>query len=251
MKTICLTNNKGGVSKTVTAINLASVLASHGNKVLLVDTDPQANLTSFFNSSYIEERGTSYDLFNGKAANPVQVRENIFLIPSESGLVAYEVEHHNDKERELALKKGLATVHQNFDVCIIDTPPAVCSILVNSLVAADFCLIPSTVDGFSIQGVIQIFDVLKKVQETMNKQVRLLGVFLTMYDNRRVTKQGEALMKEALGEKLMHSTIRNTCVVREACAEGKTLFEMKYNAVQEDFKALAEEVTARMKNTLK
>lgn len=246
MKTICVTNNKGGVAKTVTTANLAFLLASRGFKVLLVDIDPQANLTSFYGVQ--GDKGTTYDLMNSKEARPVQARENLFVLPSEGGLVAYEAEHVNDGAREHALKENLKQFNKGFDLCFIDTPPAVGSLLVNALVASDFCLIPSTVDGFSVQGISQVLEIFNSVKESFNKNLSFAGVVLTMYDKRNLTRNGEAFLREQFGGDVFTSTIRNTVAVREACTQGRTLFEAKYNPVQEDFKGVADELLTKIQN---
>lgn len=245
MKTICFCNNKGGVAKTVTAATLA-VLLARKKRVLLVDVDAQANATSLFGAS--DDGGTIYDALNERACVPVPVRERLDVVPASNGLVAYEVEHADDKKREQHLKDFLKQFGDKYDFCLIDTPPQTGALVVSALLASDFVVIPTTPDAFAVSGLVRILDVVDAVRLWYKKDVRLAGVLLTQYDRRRVTKAAEAAIRGQYGKDVFASTIRSASVVREAVTEQKTVADMtRKTAVADDFEAVCAELIRRTK----
>lgn len=245
MKTICFCNNKGGVAKTVTAATLA-VLLSRKKRVLFVDVDAQANATSLFGAS--ENAGTIYDVLNGRACDPVQVRDRLDVVPASNDLVGFEVEHANDKKREQHLNEYLQRFGDKYDFCVIDTPPQTGALVVSALLASDFVVIPTTPDAFAVSGLVRILEVVAAVRQWYNKDVRLAGVLLTQYDRRRVTSAADAAIRGKFGKDVFASTIRSASVVREAVAERKTVADLKRKtAVADDFEAVCAELIRRTK----
>ena len=245
MKTICFTNNKGGVAKTVTAATL-SVLLARKKRVLFVDCDAQANGTTLFGAA--TDDGTIYDALNGRKCSPVPVRPRLDVVPSENGLVAFEVEHANDKQRERRLSLYLEQYADKYDFCIIDTPPQTGALVVSALVASDFVVIPTTPDAFAVAGLVRVLQVLDAVQRSLKPSVRLAGLLLTQYDKRRVTAVAEKALRDAFGKDVFKSTIRSASVVRELVAEKKTVADVNRKLpVADDFEAFAAELMKRTK----
>lgn len=245
MKTICFTNNKGGVSKTVTAATVA-VLLSKKKRVLFVDLDAQTNGTTLFGAP--DDNGTIYDALNGRQCVPVPVRERLDVVPSSNDLVAFEVEHAKDTQREQRLQAFLSQYATKYDFCIIDTPPQTGALVVSALVASDFVVIPTTPDAFAVSGLVRVLDVLAQVQKHLNASVRLAGIVLTQYDKRRVTAAAEKALREAFKKDVFASTIRSAAVVREAVAEQKTVVDLKKRVpVTEDFEQMTAELLRRVK----
>lgn len=245
MKTICFTNNKGGVAKTVTAATVAVLLAKK-KRVLFVDCDAQANGTELFNAK--TDDGTIYDALNGKHCSPCPVRERLDVVPSENGLVAFEIEHAKDTRREQRLKEFLTQFADKYDFCIIDTPPQTGALVVSALVASDFVVIPTTPDAFAVAGLVHVLDVLDAVQKNLTASVRLAGIVLTQYDKRRVTAAAEQALRRAFGKDVFAAAIRSASVVRELVAENKTVADLKRKtAVADDFEAFTAELVRRTK----
>lgn len=245
MKTICFTNNKGGVAKTVTAATVA-VLLSRKKRVLFVDVDAQTNGTTLFGAS--DDGGTIYDALNGRQCVPVSVRPRLDVVPSSAGLVAFEVEHAKDTQREQRLKTFLSQYADKYDFCIIDTPPQTGALVVSALVASDFVVIPTTPDAFAVSGLVRVLDVLAQVQEHLTASVRLAGIVLTQYDRRRVTAAAEKTLRNAFGTDVFAATIRSAAVVREAVAEQMTVADLKKRVpVLDDFEQLTAELLRRTK----
>lgn len=245
MKTICFTNNKGGVTKTVTAATLAVIL-SRKKRVLFVDVDAQANGTTLFDAPVTN--GTIYDALNGRACVPVPVRERLDVVPAEAGLVAFEVEHAKDTQREQRLKAFLSQFRDKYDFCIIDTPPATGALVVSALVASDFAVIPTTPDAFAVAGLVRVLELLAQVRDRLSASVSLAGILLTQYDKRRVTIAAETMLRDAFGKEVFTSTIRSAAVVREAVTEKKTVADLKRKTpVLEDFERLAAEIVRKTK----
>lgn len=246
MKTICFCNNKGGVAKTVTAAT-AAVLLARKFRVLFVDVDAQANATSLFGVS--TENGTTYDAVNGRKCSPVPVRERLDVVPSESGLVAFDVEHANDKQREQRLTDFLKQYATKYDFCVLDTPPQTGALVVSALLASDFVVIPTTPDAFSVAGLVRVLDALDAVQMWYKKKVKLAGILLTQYDRRNVTRAAEAAIRGQFGKDVFSSTIRSASVVRELVAEQMTVADLKRKtAVADDFEAFVSELEERVKS---
>jgi len=245
MKTICFTNNKGGVAKTVTAATLAAILARK-KRVLFVDCDAQANGTTLFSAG--TDGGTICDALNGRQCVPVSVRPRLDVIPSENALVSYEVEHAKDARREQRLTEFLTQFGDKYDFCIIDTPPQTGALVVSAILASDFVVIPTTPDAFAVSGLVRILDVLDAVRQNLKPSVQLAGLLLTQYDKRRVTTAAEQALRNAFGKDVFKSTIRSASVVRELVAENKTVADVtRKTAVADDFEAFASELMKRTK----
>ena len=187
-KIVAIANQKGGVGKTTTAINLGSSLAAAEAKTLVVDVDPQANLTSGLGLRSKSQNGTIYDaLIDEKPVASIIVDtalEHLKAIPSERNLTGAEIELVGESRREFRLKDVLAPVVSDYDYVLIDCPPSLGLLTVNALVAADAVLVPLQCEFFALEGVSELMSTVERIQQSFNPGLTVEGILLTMYDER-------------------------------------------------------------------
>lgn len=245
---IAVINQKGGVGKTTTAINVASYLQKLGKSVLLVDLDPQGNATSGLGVPKTSTI-TTYEVLLGQAKLNEAIIEierlNIGLVPASETLAASEINLSAEPSREKKLKKALGNA--THDYVIIDCPPALGLLTVNALTASDWVLIPVQVEYYALEGLSQLLSVMQKVRQGLNPDLELLGVVGTMYDGR--TTLSEQVFKELekhFGEKLFKTVIPRNVRLAEAPSFGKTIHEHdKWSKGARSYKQLAKEINNR------
>ena len=222
MKTITLSNQKGGVAKTTTTGALASGLALRGYKVIAVDLDPQCNLSLGAGADILNMDQTLYDVFKGSAELPDLIQKTELgydLITGGLTLAGADMDF-TQTGREFMLKEALDSIRADYDFCIIDTPPTLGILTVNALTASDSVIIPLTADLYSIQGLSQLNLLIQRVRKYSNKGLRISGLLITRHDER--TNVSKALMDqitqtaEKLGTKVFSQPIRNSVAVRES-----------------------------------
>lgn len=250
-KKIAVINQKGGVGKTTTAVNLGTYLAKHGKKVLLLDLDPQGNATSGLGFNGNDINGCVYNVLIDSASihrvKKETKHENLHIAPASINLAAAEVELVAQLAREHKLKAALNEVADDYHYVIIDCPPSLGLLTVNGLVAADLVLIPVQAEYYALEGLGQLLSTVKRVRTSLNPNLDLLGVLVTMFDRRTtLSNQVHSELKKHFGDRVFDTIVPRTIRLAEAPSHGKSIHDYdKLSKGAFAYKNLAKEVIKR------
>ena len=247
-KAIAIANQKGGVGKTTTSINLSACLAEKGKKVLVIDTDPQGNTTSGFGIDKNNLEMTIYDLILGECSIGdciiKEVIKNISLIPSNVNLAAAEIELIGIDRKEYILKREVDYIKSEYDFIIIDCPPSLNMLTINAMTTADSVLVPIQCEYYALEGLSQLIHTINLVKERLNPELDMEGVVFTMFDSRtNLSMQVVENVKENLNQRIYNTLIPRNIRLAEAPSHGMPIssYDAK-SAGSEAYMLLAEEV---------
>lgn len=247
-KVISISNHKGGVGKTTSAINIGAGLNLLKKKVLLIDLDPQANLTQSL--GLINQDRNIYGALKGEyKLQPIEILKGLDIIPSTLDLSGAEIELSSEPGREYILKELIEPVRASYDFIIIDSPPSLGLLTINSFTASDEILIPLQAQYLALQGLAKLVEVVDKIKGRLNKSLRVGGVFITQYDSRKVLNRDVVDTIQAhFKDEVFKTKIRDNIALAEAPSQGLDIFRYSSKSYgAEDYLALSKEVLKRSK----
>ncbi len=250
-RVVAVANQKGGVGKTTTAINLASSLAASDVKTLLVDCDPQANATSGLGLRKDPDRLSTYHLLMAETTGAQAIQQTelkqLWLIPGHKNLIGANLELVEAESREFRLRNAIQPLRDQFEFIVLDCPPALDLLTLNALAAADSVLIPMQAEYFALEGVSELLDTIERIRLNLNPELAIEGVVLTMFDDRtNLAQQVTAELQKYFGDKLCRTTIPRNVRLAEAPSHGKPaiLYDAKSRGA-ESYMELAQEIIGR------
>lgn len=240
---IAISNHKGGVGKTTSAVNISAGLALQGKKTLVIDLDPQANLTQCF--GMVDPEKTIYGSLKGEYdLTPFQIKDNLWIVPSCLDLAGIELDIASRVARELILAKLIRKVDPDFDFIIIDCPPSLGLIIVNAFAAVNHIFIPLQAQFLALHGLDKLMEIVGIVKENINADLEISGVFVTQFDKRKVLNRDiQESVKTYFKEKVFEAVINDNVALAEAPASGQDIFSYAPTSKgAEDYQSLVNEI---------
>jgi chromosome partitioning protein len=249
---ISVANNKGGVGKTTTVINLGAGLQRQGEKVLIIDLDPQANMSQSLR--IINQERNIYRAIKGEGPlEPVEILPGLDAIPSTLDLSGAEIELATEPGREYILKELIEPLRSHYSYILIDTPPSLGLLTINAMTASQEVIIPLQAEYLATQGLTRLMEIVEKIQKRLNKELRIGGVFITQYDSRKILNREVAeFIKTYFEQDLLRTRVRDNIALAEAPAQGLDIFRYspRSNGAQ-DYQALTREILSKHGNKSK
>jgi chromosome partitioning protein len=243
---VAISNHKGGVGKTTTTVNLGAGLAKLGKKILLVDLDPQANLSQCYGITKPEV--TVYEALKSEEdLKPAKVNENLYVAPSSLDLAGAEMELNSEAGREYLLKEIITPIKDDYDYIFVDCPPSLGLLTLNAFTCADEVIIPIQAHFLAIKGLTKIIEVINKIKRRINKNLEISGVVITLYDKRKILHRDiEETIKTYFKEKVYNTKIRQNIALAEAPTQGIDIFRYAISSPgADDYWDLAQEFLER------
>jgi chromosome partitioning protein len=227
-RVLAISNQKGGVGKTTTAINLAAALAANDLRILVIDSDPQGNATTGLGVPKEPERASLYDVLLGNiSATDALVptpHDGLQLLPADKNLIGANIELVDIPDRESRLREKITTLRNDFDYIVIDCPPALDLLTLNAFMAADAVLIPIQCEFFALEGISELMDTIDRIRDSFNHPVEIEGILITMFDDRtNLTRQVATDLKEFFGDLVFRTIIPRSIRLAEAPSFGKPI----------------------------
>ncbi len=250
-KILAVTNQKGGVGKTTTAINAAASLAANDLRILVIDSDPQGNATSGLGVAQDSARASLYHVLLGGAELSEAVVKTSFegldLVPGDKNLVGANLELVDAPRREFRLQEKVASLREQYDFILIDCPPALDLLTLNALIAADSVLVPIQCEFFALEGISELMDTIQRIRDSFGHPLSIEGILLTMFDDRtNLTRQVAADLKDFFGDQVFKTIIPRSIRLAEAPSHGMTIlaYDVRSRGA-ESYIRLAKEILAR------
>ena len=247
-KVIAISNHKGGVGKTTSTINIGAGLNKLGKKILLIDLDPQANLSQSLGLR--DQERNIYGALRGEYnLQPIEIFKGLDVIPSTLDLSGAEIEMSGEAGREYILKELIDPIRASYNYILIDSPPSLGLLTINAFTTSDLVFIPLQAQYLAIQGLTKLLEVIDKIQRRLNKELKVGGVFITQYDSRKVLNKNVVATIEAhFKDQVFKTKIRDNVALAEAPAQGLDIF--RYNPKSygaEDYISLSKEILKKIK----
>ena len=251
-KIVSFSNQKGGVGKTTSCVNIAAQIANKGKKVLLIDMDPQGNATSGLGLSKSKLKKTSYDVIIGRCdINEAIIKtkfKNLWVLPTNMDLAGAELELHDLDETQNYAKSAVESIRSDYDYIFIDCPPSLGMLTVKALSVSDGVVIPMQCEFYSLEGMSQLFNTIKKIKQLYNPSLQIVGILLTMYNGRlTLTSQVVEELKKYYADKLFKVPISRTVRIAEAPGYGEPIcYHDPYGKGSLEYAAVAKELMMRI-----